>query len=170
MSHAPFHALYLGKKHNQYISSASTTTIKTLKTCTTDSRCCLSIFPDSSLPALIVFLSLQGWINSPRSCETLTPLITTSCSTFCPECPQMYKWWVNFPFSFLFHLSYLSDHTSVSSVHRQGWGLLLLSPGLCLFSPPLSYWHLTVVLFQQGELTGHADIWSYCFKVVPGFS
>ena len=39
--------------------------------------------------------SFQEWISLQRSWETLTPLITTSYWTFCPECPQMYKWWVN---------------------------------------------------------------------------
>lgn len=46
------------------------------------------------LPSLVFIL--QEWINLPRSSETLTSLTTMNCWTFCPECPQMCKWWVNF--------------------------------------------------------------------------
>lgn len=79
-----------------------------------------------------LFFLLQGWINSPRSCETLTPSTTTSSWTFCPECPQMFKWWVNVQDVGTSHCLYL---------------FIPVSLGFSLFFPSAAGWVYTLQFY-----------------------
>lgn len=128
---------------------------------------CLLPFNHPSNP--FFFFSFQEWINSPRSWETLTSLITMNCWTFCPECPQMYKWWVNSLLSAspVFFFFFFWQQTKSFQVMEKAFGPFFPSSNLSFFLLYFAYrssWLLLCNSLFSIHYFSHRDIKFNCFS------